>query len=158
LGELDANARRAREAVAEARAGGADLVVFPELQLSGYALAAVENDTSGTAGAAAAVADGVAALVGFHERDGERRYNSAVYVEGGAPLHVHRKVYLVDYAPFDEAAHCSPGETMRAFDTALGRFAILICNDAWRPFLPSLAVEDGAELLLVPAASSTAVP
>jgi predicted amidohydrolase len=47
---------------------------------------------------------------------------------------------------------------MRAFDTALGRAAVLICNDAWEPFLPSLAVQDGAELLLIPAASSTAVP
>ena len=50
-----------------------------------------------------------------------------------------------------------PGESMRAFDTALGRAAVLICNDAWQPFLPALAVQDGAELLLVPAASSTAV-
>ena len=158
LGDLGANERRAREAVAEARAGGADLVVFPELHLSGYALGAAEHDASRTAGAAASVADGVAALVGFHERDGGRRYNSAVYVEDGAPLHVHRKLYLVDYAPFDEGAHYSPGETMRAFDTALGRMAVLICNDAWQPFLPSLAAHDGAEILLMPACSSAAVP
>jgi predicted amidohydrolase len=157
LGDVDANELRARETVAQARAGRADLVVFPELHLSGYALGAVEHDTSETAASAAAVADGVAALFGFHERDGERRYNSAVYVEGGAPLHVHRKLYLVDYPPFEEDAHFSPGETMRAFDTALGRVAVLICNDAWQPFLPALAVADGAEILLVPAASSTAV-
>jgi predicted amidohydrolase len=158
LGDVDANTRRAQEAVAKARAGGADLVVFPELQLSGYALAAVEHDTSRTAAAAAAIADGVAALVGFHEQDGKRRYNSAAYVEDGAPLHVHRKLCLVDYAPFGEGAHFAPGESMRAFDTAFGRAAVLICNDAWQPFLPSLAVQDGAELLLVPAASSTVVP
>jgi predicted amidohydrolase len=159
LGDLDANKRRAQETVAEARAGGADLVVFPELQLSGYALGAVEHDTSRTAAVAtAAIADGVAALVGFHERDGGRRYNSAAYVENGAPLHVHRKLRLVDYAPFEEGAHFAPGESMRAFDTALGRAAVLICNDAWEPFLPSLAVQDGAELLLIPAASSRAVP
>ena len=161
LGDLDANAQRARETAAEARAGGADLVVFPELQLSGYALGSLGHDTSRSAAvAAAAVANGVAALVGFHERDGERRYNSAAYVEAGAqaPVHVHRKLYLVDYAPFEETAHFAPGESMRAFDTALGRAAVLICNDAWQPFLPSLAVQDGAEVLLVPSASSTAVP
>jgi predicted amidohydrolase len=159
LGDLDANTRRAQETVAEARARGADLVVFPELQLSGYAFGAVEYDTSCTAAAAAvAIADGVAALVGFDERDGERRYNSAAYVEAGALLHVHRKLNLVDYAPFEENARFAPGESMRAFDTALGRAAVLICNDAWQPFLPSLAAQDGAELLLVPAASSTAVP
>ena len=158
LGDVDENARRAREAVAEARSGGADLVVFPELQLSGYALAGVEHDTSCTASEAAALADGVAALVGFHERDGDRRYNSAAYVEDGVPLHVHRKLYPTDYAPFDEDALFAPGDAMRAFDTALGRAAVLICNDAWQPFLPSIAAHDGAELLLVPANSPTAVP
>jgi len=156
LGDIDGNAEQAREAVAQARAGGADLVVFPELQFSGYG--AAEHDTSRSAVDVAGVADGVAALVGFHERDGERRYNSAVYVEGGAPLHVQRKLYLVDYAPWHEDTHFSPGETMRAFDTALGRAAVLICNDAWQPFLPALAVQDGAEILLVPAASATAMP
>jgi predicted amidohydrolase len=159
LGDLDANTQRAREAVAEANAGGADLVVFPELQLSGYALGGIEHDTSRTAAAATAgITDGVAALIGFHERDGERRYDSAAYVEAGSLLYVHRKLYLVDYPPFEESAHFAPGGAMRAFDTAFGRAAVLICNDAWQPFLPSLATQDGAELLLVPAASSTAVP
>jgi N-carbamoylputrescine amidase len=159
LGDLEANTRLARETVAAARTGGADLVVFPELQLSGYALGAVEHDTSRTAAVAtAAIADGVAALVGFHERDGERRYNSAAYVEDGALLHVHRKLHLVDYAPFEENAHFASGESMHAFDTSLGRAAVLICNDAWQPFLPLLAVQDSAELLLIPAASSTVVP
>jgi predicted amidohydrolase len=158
LDDLESNARQAGEAVAEASAGGADLVVFPELQLSGYPLGGSVHGNSRTATDVAVLANGLAALVGFHECDGERTYNSAAYVEEGTPLHVHRKLYLVDYAPFDEAAHFSPGETMRAFDTALGRVAVLICNDAWQPFLPVLAVQDGAELLLVPAASSTVMP
>jgi predicted amidohydrolase len=158
VGDLDGNARRARGAVAEARAGDADLVVFAELQLSGCAFGPATHDASSTAEEAAAVADGVSALVGFHEREGEQRYNSAVYVEGGVPLHTQRKLYLVDYPPWDEHAYSSPGETLRAFDTAHGRTAVLICNDAWQPFLPSFAVQDGAEILLVPAASSTAMP
>jgi predicted amidohydrolase len=158
LGDVDTNARRAREAVTEARTGGADLVVFPELQLSGCAFGALEHDASCTVEAAAAIADGVDALVSFHERDGERRYNSAVYVERGTPLHVHRKLFLVDYPPWNEGEQSSRGEMMRAFDTALGRVAVLICNDAWQPFLPALAVQDGAELLLIPAASSTEMP
>jgi predicted amidohydrolase len=107
---------------------------------------------------AAETADGIAAVVGFHERHDGQSFNSAVYAENGAPLHVHRKLYLVDYAPFDEDRCFEPGELLRAFDTQLGRMAVLICNDAWQPFLPSLAVHDGAEILLVPAASSTAVP
>ena len=158
LGDLEANERRAREAISAARAGGADLVVFPELQLSGYALGRVSHETTCSPADAAALADGVAALIGFHERDGDRRYNSAVYAEDETPLHVHRKLYLAGYAPFEEDRLFEPGETMRAFDTALGRMAVLICNDAWQPFLPALAVHDGAEILLFPSCSSTAVP
>jgi predicted amidohydrolase len=157
LGDLEANARRARDAVSEARGGGADLVVFPELQLSGYAVGRTEREASCSPAVAAAPADGMAALIGFHESDGGRRYNSALYVEDGLPLHVHRKLYLAGYAPFEEDRLFEPGQTMRAFDTALGRMAVLICNDAWQPFLPSLAVLDGAEILLMPACSSTAV-
>jgi predicted amidohydrolase len=158
LGDLDENRRRAREAVSAARAGGADLVVFAELQLSGYALGRSGLETAACSPAAAsALAEGVAAVIGFHERDADRSYNSAVYAEDGEPLHVHRKLYLVDYPPFDEDEVFEPGETMRAFDSALGRVAVLICNDVWQPFLPSLAVQDGAEILLVPACSSTAV-
>jgi predicted amidohydrolase len=155
VGDLAANAERAREAAAEARAGGADLVVFPELQLSGYG---VGDDASSSAAEAAAIVDGVAAVVGFTEHDGDRRYNSAVYAEAGAPLHVQRKIHLVDYPPWDEDSHFAPGETLNAFDTALGRTAIVICNDAWQPLLPVLAVQGGAELLIFPSASATAMP
>jgi predicted amidohydrolase len=157
LGDLDANSRRARETISEAQAAGADLVAFPEMQLSGHAVGRIGHDVSCCAATAAALADGPAALIGFHERDGNLRYNSAVYVEDGAPLHVHRKVALVDYPPFEDARVFEPGESMRAFDTSLGRMAVLICNDAWQPILPSLAVHDGAEILLVPSCSSTAV-
>jgi predicted amidohydrolase len=158
LGDLEANIARARDAVAEARGQGAELVVFPELQLSGYALGMAACDTAITAEDAAAVAEGVTALIGFHERDGERRYDSAVLTEQGAPLHVQRKLYLPSYAPFEEDAHFSAGESLPAFDTSFGRVAVAICNDAWQPFLPSFAAQSGAELLLIPAASSTAMP
>jgi predicted amidohydrolase len=154
LGEVGANERRAREVLAEARAGGADLVVFPELFLTGYAVGRVTADTAVTEERVAALSDRPAAVVGFHEPG----HNSAAWVEGGAVRHVHRKLYLVDYAPFHEDELYSPGLELRAFDTPAGRMAVLICNDAWQPFLPALAAHDGAELLLIPAASSTAVP
>jgi predicted amidohydrolase len=159
LGDVESNARRARKTIADAHARGAVLVVFPELYLSGYVVGSAALETAVTAEAAAVAADGTAALIGFHERAGEERYNSAVYAEAtGMPLHVHRKLFLVDYPPFCEDAHFSPGQSLRSFDTALGRVAVLICNDAWQPFLPSFAVQRGAELLLIPSASSTEVP
>jgi predicted amidohydrolase len=154
LGDVEANARRAREAIAGAAAGGADLVVFPELFLSGYALRSVDVDTSREPEVVAALADGAAAVIGFHERT----HNAAAYVESGAVVHVQRKVALVEYPPFDEHELFAAGTELRAFDTRLGRLAILICNDAWQPALASLAVQDGARVLVMPSASSTEVP
>jgi predicted amidohydrolase len=158
LGDLAANGARARAAVAEAEAAGAGLVVFPELFLSGYALRSAGADTAVPAATAAAVADGRAAVVlGFHERDSAQTYNSVVYAERGHALHVQRKLFPVTYAPFNEHQQYGRGDELRAFDSPLGRVATLVCNDAWQPILSSIAVIDGAEILLMPSASSTEV-
>ena len=150
------NAAGIAEAVREAREQSADLLVTPELALSGYALA---GDTARTVEEVASRVDGsgIAVVLGFHERLGEVTFNSAAWIVDGSPLHVHRKLYLCDYPPFDEHELYAPGDELRAFDTPFGRVAILTCNDAWQPFLPALAAHDGAELLVIPAASSTSV-
>lgn len=67
---------------------------------------------------------------------------------------MHRKIYLPTYGIYEERKYYTPGHTMRAFDTRFGRVAMLICNDAWQPFLPFVAVQDGAQALLVPASSA----
>jgi predicted amidohydrolase len=67
---------------------------------------------------------------------------------------VHRKLYLPTYGAYEDRKHFSPGQAMRAFETPFGLAAILICNDLWQPMLPFLAVQDGAQVLLVPANSS----
>jgi predicted amidohydrolase len=157
LGDVEENVRRARAVVADAREQGAELVVFPELSLTGYAIGSIETDIAmraHDARIAAAGADGIAVVVGFPERRGARVFNSAAYVEGGAPLYVQRKLHLPTYDRFEEHKHFSAGDALRAFETALGRFAVLICFDAWQPPLPYLAVHDGAEVLLVPSCSA----
>jgi predicted amidohydrolase len=161
LGDLDANAARAREAIDRARAQDAELVVFPELQLSGYALAGCDAPTAVPARDLARLVqtggDDPSLLLGFHERDGAASYDSAAYLERARVRHVHRKLALVGYPPFDEDASFAAGETLRAFDVDGARVAVLVCNDAWQPALAALAVHDGAEVLLVPAASPTHV-
>jgi predicted amidohydrolase len=157
LGDVEANGERARGAIAEATAVGADLVVFPELFLSGYALRGVEQETARSAEEIAALVRGPA-LVGFHEKGEPHGYDSAAFVAGGEVVHVHRKLYLVEYEPFGETRLFVPGSELRAFDTSLGRLGTLVCNDAWQPFLPFIAAQDGARVLLVPSCSSTAVP
>jgi len=159
LGDTETNLRMAKVVVAEARNKGADLTVFPELSLSGYALEELDDDVaieaqSETISSLAEAAGEMAVVVGFCE-EGQRfqTYNSAAYLEGGVLRHLHRKLYLPNYRIYEERKHYNPGQNMRAFDTRFGRMAMLICNDAWQTFLPFIAVQDGAQVLIIPAAS-----
>jgi predicted amidohydrolase len=161
LGDTEENLRKAKAVVAEAQSRGADLTVFPELSLSGYALEELDDDVaieaqSETITSLAEAAGEMAVVVGFCE-EGQRfqNYNSAAYLEGGVLRHLHRKLYLPNYRIYEERKHYNPGQSMRAFDTRLGRMAILICNDAWQTFLPFIAVQDGAQVLIIPADSGS---
>jgi predicted amidohydrolase len=161
LGDTEVNLRKAKEVVTEARKRGADLTVFPELSLSGYALGQLADDVpieahSKPVSSLAEAAGEMAVVVGFCEEGrGYQTYNSAAYLEGGVLRHLHRKLYLPNYRIYEERKHYNPGQSMRAFDTMLGRMAMLICNDAWQTFLPFIAVQDGAQVLIIPADSGS---
>jgi len=162
LGDIDGNLARAREVVVDASAQGSDLVVFPELFVSGYSIGEVDADLSVDAedprllDVVRGVGD-TGVLIGLSE-SGTRSlhtYNSMAYYVGGQLAHVHRKLYLPAYRPFEERNHFTPGPTLRAFTSPVDtRMAVLLCNDAWQPHLAFLAIQDGAQILLVPAASS----
>ncbi|MBA3409902.1 MAG: amidohydrolase [Geodermatophilaceae bacterium] len=160
LGDVAANLSRSEEVLSEV-ANDSDLVVFPELFLSGYSIGTVDEDMSlhpddprirqmtKAAGEAGVV-------MGFVEaqRRGLFTYNSAAYYRAGELLHVHRKLYLPTYAIFEERKHFTPGPSLQAFGLPQDhRAAILICNDAWQPQLAFLATQDGAHILFVPTAS-----
>jgi predicted amidohydrolase len=161
LGDTEENLRRSKEVVAEAKDRGADLTVFPELSLSGYALGELGDDVaievqSEPIISLAEAAGEMAVVVGFCEEGrGFHTYNSAAYLEGGSIRHLHRKLYLPNYRIYEERKHYNPGQSMRAFDTRFGRMAMLICNDAWQTFLPFIAVQDGAQVLIIPADSGS---
>jgi predicted amidohydrolase len=158
LGDLEGNLERARKVLDAARRAAADIVVFPELALTGYSLGQVEHDVTVSAVDARLVSlsgAGCGVLIGFHER-GQRvhTYNTAAYYEAGALVHAQRKIYLPTYDVYEERKHFTAGPTLRAFDTRAGRMATLICNDVWQPVLPFLAAQDGAEVLFVPTNSA----
>ncbi len=159
LGDVSENVRRVCEALGQARAQKADLVVFPELTLSGYALGHTDNDvalevTDPEIACLANAAEGMGCVVGFTEAGRVHTYNSAAYFEDGEVRHVHRKLYLPTYGIWEERKHFTPGNALRAFDARVGRLAILVCSDAWQPALAVLAVQDGARILIVPANST----
>jgi predicted amidohydrolase len=158
LGDVQANLDAAAKAVAEAANQGVDLVVFPELFLHGYALGSIGEDRSITAAddrLRALATSGPDVLMAYHEDGGTRTYNAASYLSGDRTVHLHRKLYLPTYLIWEERKHVSPGQTMRGYDTRFGRMATLLCNDAWQAVLPWLAVQDGAEVLLVSTNSAT---
>lgn len=160
LGDIDANVERAERVITEAVAQGTDLIVFPELHITGYDIGAVDTDLSISPDddrllRLSKAAGRAAVLLGFVEAGrGIHTYNSAGYYLGGELLHLHRKLYLPTYRTYEERKHFTPGPNLRAFETEYGRMATLICNDAWQPPLAFIATQDGARVLLVPTASA----
>jgi predicted amidohydrolase len=159
LGDVAENVRRTRDLIEQARAQGAELLVFPELSLSGYSVGELTEDVAIAAGDPALLglaeqARGLGVAVGFVEQGPVHTYNSMAYLDEGNVVHVQRKAYLPTYGRFDERKHFSPGQSLAAFDARGTRIALTICNDAWQPAVPVLAVHDGARILVVPACSS----
>lgn len=154
---LDLHMRALRRAARER----VDLVVFPELSLTGYLLRdqvpdVAESPDGPALRKLARACRSIDAVVGFVEEvPGYRFCNSAAYLAGGKVVHVQRKVYLPTYGMFDEGRDFAPGETLRAFDTGFGRAGILICEDAWHTTSAWLLAQDGAEILFVLSSAPT---
>lgn len=154
LGDVGENLALHLETVDRARHDGADLVVFPELSLTGYLLRDQVPDVAQTAASPALeqlarASTAVDIVVGFvEETAGHRYYNAAAYLSRGTLVHVQRKLYLPTYGMFDEGRDFAAGERVRAFETPHGPSGIMICEDAWHPTTAWLLAQDGAETLL----------
>ncbi len=159
LGDLEKNLALHEKMAREAISQSVNLLVFPELSLTGYFLKDQVPTIALRPEATALqvlleLSQRVAMVVGFVEEAPEYRFhNAAAYLEGGEVRHIHRKVYLPTYGIFDEQRDVAAGARLRAFDTALGRMAILICEDMWHPSAAGIAAWDGAAVLLCPSAS-----
>ena len=161
LGDVQSNLAMHLEVLAQARKGKADLVLFPELSLTGYVLQdlvpavshrPVEDDP--VFKPLLKASRDLDVVVGFVDEDNRHRfYIAAAYLSGGRVLHVHHKVYLPTYGLFDEGRFFAWGDAVRAFDTRFGRMGILICEDFWHASPPYLLWLDGADTLLFTSAS-----
>jgi NAD+ synthase (glutamine-hydrolysing) len=161
LGDVQVNLEKHLSLIEDARKEQADLVVFPELSLTGYVLqdlvAAVshrpEPDDPIFLQLLKASRD-LDLVVGFVNEDRRNRFFIAsAYLSGGDVVHVHHKVYLPTYGLFDEGRFFAWGDTVRAFYTRFGRMGMLICEDFWHASPPYLLWQDGAEVLLFHSAS-----
>jgi NAD+ synthase (glutamine-hydrolysing) len=154
VGAVAANADRVRALMREARAGGADLLVCPELALSGYPaedlllrpsfLAACQSEIDRLA----TDSEGIAALVGFPHSAGVV-YNAAALLHEGRVAQVAHKCVLPNYGVFDDKRWFEPGHAVTVTTLQNVRIGLLICEDAWQPEPAAAAARAGAELLVV---------
>jgi NAD+ synthase (glutamine-hydrolysing) len=154
LGRLEANLMRHRELMREAAGTGVDLLVFPELGLTGYLLSDLNVEVAMRADdarlAALAAEARTSTVVGFVEESADHQlYIAAALLEGGALRHLVRKSFLPNYGLFDERRFFAGGDRLAAVDSALGvRLGISICEDFWHLPVPYLLALDGAQLLV----------
>lgn len=161
LGDLNANLKIHLDFIEEASAQEADLLIFPELSLTGYNLqdlaitsALRPHEDNPVFTRLLQASKKMDLVVGFVNEDPRHRfYIAAAYLSEGAIRHIHNKVYLPTYGMFDEGRYFAPGESLRAFDTRFGRVGMLICEDFWHASLPYLLWLDGADLLIFTSAS-----
>ena len=161
LGDLNKNLERHLELASDAVENNADILVFPELSMTGYSLQDLVPETAirplkkdPIFSKLLEASKNIDLMVGFIEEDIRHRfYISAGYLSGGELIHLHRKVYLATYGIFDEKRFMAAGDSFRAFNTKFGRFGMLICEDFWHISSPYLLWLDGADCLLLQSAS-----
>jgi predicted amidohydrolase len=137
-----------------AKADGAELVVFPELSLTGYFVreryheAALRMDSPEVQRLAKATR-GTAAVVGFiEESQAMNFYNSALVAVDGEILFAYRKLNLPNYGVFEERKIFSGGKHIRVFKHKGLTIAPFVCNDLWHPSLPYLGVTQKADIFV----------
>jgi NAD+ synthase (glutamine-hydrolysing) len=160
LGDIGRNLATHLEQIEAARRQHADLVVFPELSLTGYFLRDMVPDLAISPDGPEIrqlidAAGPMALVVGFVEESPRHRfYNASLWAEGGQTIHVHRKVYLPTYGLFDERRYFAAGERFLAFDTArFGRVGMLVCEDFWHLSAAAIMQAEEVDLLICTANS-----
>jgi len=161
LGDVNRNLEKHLDLIKQARNKGADLIIFPELSLTGYILqdlvptvALHPDDSDPIFNQLLEASKAIDIMVGFVEEDSRNRfYIASAYLSDGKVLHVHHKVYLPTYGLFDEGRFFAAGDGVNAFDTRFGRVGMLICEDFWHASLPYVLWLDGADLFLFASAS-----
>jgi len=154
LFDLRANLDDIVKKIHQGREQGAQLIVFPELALTGYFVGqryhelALRLDSKGIQTLVSAT-KGTAAVVGFIEESPSMNfYNSALVAVDGDLLFAYRKLNLPNYGVFEERKFFSSGKRIPVFKLHEFTIAVFICNDLWHPSLPYLGVVQKADVFV----------
>ena len=156
VGDVQGNAARVIASAHVAhRDDQADLVVFPELTLSGYPPEDLlfhrgfRRQIEAGLEEVCRQVQGTGVMVGYPEYTRSTIYNSAALIAGGAVAAIHRKAELPNYKVFDEKRYFHAGAQPTVVECKGFRVGLLVCEDIWEPEPAQLARADGAELLVV---------
>lgn len=153
LGNIEKNLNMMLEVIDRAIAEKNDIVIFPELSLTGYSLEDIVFDVAikEVPSILLEKSKEISIIFGAVELgEEEYPYNTAYYLEDGKVLYRHRKVYLPDYGMFYEGRYFMAGDKVRAFDTKFGRVGMLVCEDMWHQSAQYILAQDGARYIFVP--------
>ncbi len=156
VGDVEGNTHRVIKVAAQARDElAADLVLFPELVLTGYPPedllfhAGVRRQVYDGLEQVCAEIKGIAAVIGYPEYVDKTIYNACAVVRDGQQLLNYRKRELPNYKVFDEKRYFKPGTETGLIEIKGIRVATLICEDIWEPAPARAAKEAGAQLIVV---------
>jgi NAD+ synthase (glutamine-hydrolysing) len=156
VGDVEGNTLRIIAAAKQARDEcGADVLMVPELAVSGYPPedllfhSGMRSQVARSLGRLKAEVRGITLIAGYPEYDGNCIFNSALVVRDGAVLANHRKSCLPNYRVFDEKRYFTPGTMPTVVELNGIKAGILVCEDIWEPEPAGQARGAGAEVLLV---------
>ena len=158
VGDIEGNARKVREARADAAKRDADVIVFSELFITGYPPedlilkpAFVEAARRAVEILAQETGDGgPAVLIGTPWAENGEVFNSVAYLDEGSVAAVRHKVELPNYGVFDEKRVFAAGPLPGPINVRGVRVGAPICEDIWREEVCECLAETGAEILVVP--------
>jgi NAD+ synthase (glutamine-hydrolysing) len=162
LGDFEKNIKKHLGYIDKAVKKKADLIIFPELSLTGYSL----KDLNAELAVNPYNTDLLKPLLekskkiniicgGVEEDDNFGLFNAAFYISGGKVQCTHRKVYPPDYGMFEEIRYFSRGKKADICETEFGKLGILVCEDLWHMSLPLIQALNGAKIIITIAASPT---
>jgi len=156
LGDIEKNFQIHLDILENARKDKTDLVVFPELSLTGYSLqdlipeVAIQIENNHYFDELKKISKEISFIIGFvEEKEKGIFYNSAAFFNKGEIIHIHRKVFLPNYGIFEEARFFASGNKFEVVSTDLGNFGILICRDFLHFPTSYILFVGGAEIVVV---------